>query len=560
MRRAQLCLLVTVLLLLSYVYDPQTPAAGGTTPIKHVIYIVQEHHSFDNYFGTYPGALGYPPNTALPTDLNETGSPTVSPFHLNVTQPILIVGDELPPGVADPDELNASTADPGSPQASPFALLNESLGQDLSHAWSVAHAAYDNGKMDGFVSAEKSNLTMGYYDRSDIPNYWSYADHYVLDDHFFSSLMGPSFPNHLYIASGSNGPTNMTQSWVLNHGIIDNPPSGFNWQGVDLTWSTLAQQLSGAGVTWKWYDGEAKPLAPTIWNVLPLFDYFQQNPSQLTAHVASTASFASDVQSGNLPAVSWIIPGEWTPADYPAACKGVAPSEHPPARSDCGMDYVIYLVNQVMQSQYWQSTAIVITWDDYGGFYDQVAPPQVDQYGEGFRVPTLVISPWAKPHYIDNTTYEFASMIRLADTLFGLQPTAPRVAAASDMMNSFNFNQAPLTPLIEPDTFVGPASTTVTSTVTQTSTSTVTVGSTATVISTVTSPLVSTQTVTTTSGSTSTVTMTFTRTQTSGGPGSDYVLASVAIATACVAIVGGYFLGRSRRSRNPPSEDLSAHG
>jgi phospholipase C len=567
MRRALLCLLVSLILLLSYMSGAQISAANGVTPIKHVIYIVQENHSFDNYFGTYPGVIGYPPNTALPMDPNETGSPTVSPFHLNVAQPIMIVGDELPPGVADPDELNASVAAPDSAAVSPFALLNESLGQDLSHAWSVAHQAYDNGKMDGFVAAEKSNLTMGYYDRSDIPNYWAYADNYVLDDYFFSSLMGPSFPNHLYIASGSNGPTNQTGSWVLNHGIIDNPPIGFSWQGVDLTWSTLAQQLSGASVSWKWYDGEANPLAPTIWNVLPLFDYFQQNPAQLTEHVASTASFVSDVQKGNLPAVSWIIPGSWTPSTYPAACKGVAPSEHPPARSDCGMDYVTYLVNQIMQSQYWQSTAIVITWDDYGGFYDQVAPPQVDQYGEGFRVPTLVISPWAKPHYIDNTTYEFASMIKLADTLFGLQPTAPRVVAAHDMMNSFNFNQVPLAPLIESDNFVGPASstvtTTLTTTLTSTSTSTVTVGSTSTVTSTFTSPSISTststQTVTTTSRATATVTTTLTPTssgsQTSAsGLGSGYILATLVIVTASVALVGGYFLGRFKRGQHGPPE------
>jgi len=392
-------------------------------------------------------------------DPNETAKGTVSPFHLPVTTPIDIVGDELPPGVSDPDELAsefATSTSPSNSSVAPFLLLSESLGQDLSHAWSVAHADYDNGKMDGFVAAEKSNLTMGYYDRSDIPNYWGYADRYVLDDRFFSSLMGPSFPNHLYIASGANGPVNMSYPWVLNGGVINNPGGSFNWSGVDLTWSTLAQQLSGSNQTWTWYDGSAKPLNPTIWNVLPLFDYFQKNPQQLAEHVKSTADFATDVQDGNLPSVSWIIPGSWVPPTNPAACNGVSPSEHPPARSDCGMDYVTYLVNQVMQSKYWQSTAIVITWDDYGGFYDQVVPPQIDQYGEGFRVPTLVVSPWAKPHYIDNTTYEFASMIKLADTIFDLPPTEPRVTAANDMMNSFNFSQSPLPALIEPTNYLGP--------------------------------------------------------------------------------------------------------
>jgi phospholipase C len=120
------------------------------------------------------------------------------------------------------------------------------------------------------------------------------------------------------------------------------------------------------------------------------------------------------------------------------------------------MDYVSYLVNQVMQSQYWQSSAIIITWDDYGGFYDNVAPPQVDAYGEGFRVPTLVISPWAKQGYIDHTQYEFASLLRLAEDTFNLPSLGHRDVYANDMMNSFDFNKAPQPTLIEPANFVGP--------------------------------------------------------------------------------------------------------
>jgi phospholipase C len=397
-RERSYVIVAVLLILTSTVFLTRTQGSQAGN-IKHLIFIVQENHSFDNYFGTYPRANGFPSGLSIPATPSSGVSLSLKPFHLDVSQPISIVGDELPPGLSDPSQLDVAN----SSSRAPFHFRNESIAGDLSHAWSVAHMAYDNGKMDGFIAAEKSSLTMGYYDRSDIPNYWNYADHYVLDDNFFSSLMGPSFPNHLYIASGTNGPTNLTYRWALQGGIIDNPGSSFNWDSVHLTWSTLAEQLSGANVSWKWYDGGARPLVPTIWNVLPLFDYFQKNPDQLREHVTSTANFASDVQSGNLPAVSWIIPGSWVPPTYPAECKGVGPSEHPPARSDCGMDYVTYLLNQVMQSQYWQSSAIVITWDDYGGFYDHVAPPQVDQYGQGFRVPTLVISPWAKPHYVDNT-------------------------------------------------------------------------------------------------------------------------------------------------------------
>lgn len=456
--------LITALVLTLLIFSPLLGEAqpSPANKIQHLVFIIQENHSFDNYFGTYPGASGFPAGLSVPANPNSSATLAIQPFHLSVSQPVTIVGDELPPGVADPAGLNTSVVKSASDPVSPFHFLNESISGDLSHAWRVAHIAYDNGKMDGFVLGEKSTLTMGYYNRDDIPNYWAYADHFVLDDNFFSSLMGPSFPNHLYVASGTSGPTNLTYNWVINGGIIDNPGGGFAWQGVDLSWETLAEQLSARNVSWKWYDGDARPIAPTIWNVLPLFDYFQKNPAQLTSHVQKTVNFVDDVQTGSLPAVSWIIPGGWEPPTYPAACKGNSPSEHPPARSDCGMDYVTYLINQVMQSNYWQSTAIVLTWDDYGGFYDHVAPPQVDQYGEGFRVPTLVISPWAKPHFIDHTVHDFASFIKLADTVFNLPPVASRVAAASDMTNSFDFAQAPLPTVVEPDNVVGPVASTTT--------------------------------------------------------------------------------------------------
>jgi phospholipase C len=436
-----------------------SPASGSGSKIQHLIFIVQENHSFDNYFGTYPGVNGLPMGVAIPFDPNQTSLGYVKPFHLDVSQPIMIVGDELPPGVADPEQLQQTQS------TSPFHFDSESLGRDLSHAWTVAHAAYDNGKMDGFVAAEGSSLTMGYYDRSDIPYYWDYANQYVLDDNFFSSLMGPSFPNHLYIASGTNGPvTNVTYPWIRNGGVVDNPGSNFSWQSISLDWSTLAQEMSNANVSWAWYDGMRKPLQPNIWDVLPLFTYFQNNPGQLSAHVQNTPNIISAIANGQLPAVSWIMPGGWVPPNYPAACKGQSPSEHAPARSDCGMDYVSYLVNQVMQSQYWQSSAIIVTWDDYGGFYDHVAPPQVDAFGEGFRVPTLVISPWAKHGFIDHTQYEFASMLKLAEDNFNLPTLGVRDVNSNDMMNSFDFNQAPQPTLIEPANFVGPALETTTTT------------------------------------------------------------------------------------------------
>ena len=448
-----LCVVLIVLLLLSVNNFYLRTSSGAQTPIKHLIFIVQENHSFDNYFGTYPGANGiYNISDPVPKNLSDATMGYVTPYHLNATIPVLITGDELPPGIADPDDLAAAMADP----TSPFHLTSQSIGQDLSHVWKVAHEAWDNGKMDGFVTAEASNLTMGYYDRQDIPYYWDYADHYVLDDNFFSSAMTSSFTNHLYIASGASGPVNLTYQWVLHGNIIDGPPSISYYLALDLTWTTLAQELSNANVTWTWYDGEVNATAPTPWNVLPLFNYFQTHPDQLTEHVKNTQYFLTDVQNNELPAVSWIIPGAWQPPTppFPALFANQSISEHPPARSDAGMDYVAYLVNQVMESPAWNSTAIIVTWDDYGGFYDHVAPPQVDEVGEGFRVPALVISPWAKPGYIDHTQYEFSSMLKLAEDVFNLPSLGARDVKANDMMNSFSFSQKPLAPLIEPADFV----------------------------------------------------------------------------------------------------------
>ena len=152
------------------------------------------------------------------------------------------------------------------------------------------------------------------------------------------------------------------------------------------------------------------------------------------------------------------MPGAWQPPNFPSVFKGQSVSEHPPARPDAGMDYVSYLVNQVMNSSYWQSAAIVITEDDYGGFYDHVAPPQIDSSGLGFRVPTLIISPWAKHGYIDHTQYEFSSMLALAEHTFNLPSLHARDSISNDMTNSFDFNQSPQPTFIEPANFVAQSS------------------------------------------------------------------------------------------------------
>ncbi len=470
-----LSITLTLLLLVGTYSSLKPSEATAQTKIEHIVFIVQENHSFDNYFGTYPGANGFGNISVLVDPLNAS-SGYISPFHITPE-----MGVET--GFGDPNLAILAEAVSGT---EPFHLGSQSLGQDLGHSWETAVKSYDNGKMDGFVAADHSTLAMGYYDRRDIPYYWDYADHFTLADNFFSSTFGPSLPTHLYIASGSSGHPNsgLTQVYspssgqeagalpepcIVNGSVINNPPSFgwfsagdspiINWNEPPLNWATLAQEMSTANKTWPWYNGDANPLAATYWNVLPLFEYFQNNPDQLAKHVKSTANFASDVASNELPAVSWIIPGSWQPPTLPEVFKDQTTmqnsvSEHPPARSDVGMDYVAYLINQVMQSPSWQSTAIVLYWDDYGGFYDHVRPPVIDAFGDGFRVPSLIISPWAKSNYIDHTEYEFGSLLRFAEENFNLPTLGARDLTANSIMNSFNFSQTPLPNLIEPANFV----------------------------------------------------------------------------------------------------------
>jgi phospholipase C len=329
--------------------------------IDHVVFLIQENHSFDNYFGTYHGANDLPANLKVPS--TPGGQPTISPFHF-VTP----------------------------------------LTHDLDHSWEAAHAAMDTGKMDGFVSAEKSNDTMGYYDGTDIPNYWSYASHFELLDNFFSSLAGPSLPNHLYAVAGQSG--------GVENNMSEPPEGGFDFPET-------AQELQQAKITWKYYDGQANPQAFSLWNPLPGFKAFMSD-KELMNHLVHGSQFFQDLRNGTLPAVSWIVPNGQE-------------SEHPPQDIQLGMWYVTDFVNALMKSPYWANTLLVITWDDYGGFYDHVSPPQVDAYGYGPRVPTILISPYVKAGMIDHTTYDFTSVLKFIEDRFNLTPLAERDSAANDI-------------------------------------------------------------------------------------------------------------------------------
>jgi phospholipase C len=420
-------------------------AAGDIHKIQHVVMIMQENRSFDSYFGTFPGADGIPMQNGLPLlCVNDpaTGQ-CVAPYH-------------------DSADLNR-----GGP-----------------HGESNASADINGGKMDGFIAqAEgapknckdpnapncgKTGQTdvMGYHDAREIPNYWNYAQQFVLQDHMFEPNASWSLPAHLFMVS----------AWSATCSVPDDPascvnepqnPGGTKAQRgtADYAWTDLTYLLHKANVSWGYYisagtepDCEDDQIGcnpatqnaktPSIWNPLPNFDTVQQD-GQL-GNINGVTDFYASAKDGTLPAVSWVIPNGTV-------------SEHPPALVSTGEGYVTSLVNAVMQGPDWNSTAIFLSWDDWGGFYDHVVPPTVDQNGYGLRVPGIVISPYAKQGYIDHQVLSFDAYLKFIEDDFlasqRLDPTTdgrpdPRpdvrenVPVLGDLANDFDFSQTPRPPVL----------------------------------------------------------------------------------------------------------------
>lgn len=427
-------------------FTPRALAAGSPTGtnlhlIKHIIVIFQENRSFDTYFGTYPGADGIPMQNGVPS----------------VCVPDPRTGQCVKPFI-DHQDRNS-----GGP-----------------HDAAASAADVNAGKMDGFVAeAERGRRgcknptnpvctnaatpdVMGYHVESDIPNYWAYARNFVLQDHFFESVHSWSFPSHLFLISGWSAtcanprdPLSCTSALMPRNRTRQDP--------TPFAWTELTYLLHQNGVSWVWYlDHGAQSIprgtrhpgkrsgVPLIWNVLPGFSDVHQD-HQL-GNVQNLRRFYAAARKGRLPAVSWILPD---PAD----------SEHPPALVSRGQSYVTRAVNAVMESPEWDSSAIFITWDDWGGFYDQVVPPSVDQLGYGIRVPGLVISPYAKRGYIDHQTLSFDAYLKFIEDDFlngqrldpatdGRPDSRPDVRENApllgDLVNDFDFTQRPRPPLILP--------------------------------------------------------------------------------------------------------------
>ena len=402
-------------------------ARQTTIPIQHVVVILQENRSFDQYFGTFPGANGIPMQNGVPTVcVNDprTGN-CVKPYH-------------------DSNDVNT-----GGPHGATDAVTD-----------------VDGGNMDGFLSTDtlanpKPKLleVMGYHDAREIPNYWAYAKNFVLQDEMFEPNASWSLPCHLFLVSEWSAhctdPTN--PNTCVN--ALQNPGNN-NYAWTDLTYLLFKNNISWgyyvtAGTTPDSDDGSDHyvahpqgPGTPSIWNPLPSFTTVQ-NDGQL-GNIQPLGNLFSAIKAGKLPQVSWVVPDS-------------VHSEHPLAKISDGQAHVTRIINAIMNSPYWQNTAIFVSWDDWGGFYDHVPPVTVDQNGYGLRVPGLVISAYARPGYIDHQTLSFDAYAKFIEDLFinsqRLDPATdgrpdPRpdvrenASQLGNLMSDFDFTQTPRPPLI----------------------------------------------------------------------------------------------------------------
>jgi phospholipase C len=362
-------LAITSMFVAPHASPPMSPVRANT-PIQHVVVIMKENHAFDNYFGTFLGANGIPPNVTLP---NGAGG-TVSPHWINGT-----------------------------------------WTWDLPHSRSSMLAAYNNGSNDMFAVVANSwvlglgDSAVGYYDRRQLPGYWELASKFTLADHYFHSVFGPTIPNRLYSIAGQSG------------GLMTNALPG---SGVDVL--TIFDQLEARGVSWRYYYTPS-PLVQPIPLAIP---HIASKPI-LVSKVVPFERLSSDIVTGNLPNVSYIDPS----TDFSV-------SEHPPQNVTTGQDWTIALVQALMAGPQWSSTSIFLTWDESGGFYDHVPPPQVDEYGYGFRVPMIVISPFARHGFVDHQVMEHVSLLRFIADNWGLQYLTVREARAGDLASAFQFGIA----------------------------------------------------------------------------------------------------------------------
>jgi phospholipase C len=429
----------------------------GIHKIQHVVMIMQENRSFDTYFGTYPGANGIPANTCVP-DPQKGGC--AKPFH-----------DPNDRGAGGPHGTEAATGDIDGDRMDGFVAQQEKAENCTSTKPTCQGCTAEQRE-----SKEGCDDVMGYHDAREIPNYWEYAKAFTLQDNLFEGAASWSLPEHLFMVSGWSAKCPAGDENPLDCVNTLNPASPSNsWDGpivpgkATYAWTDLTYLMAKAHVSWRYYVKEGdepdcendeaitcKPphqshKTPGIWN--PLADFTDVKQDGQLENIQGLNSFYEGVRkqpSCGLSNVSWIVPN-------------LEVSEHPPARISKAQSYVTTLINSIMRSPCWGSTAIFLSWDDWGGFYDHVMPPHIDINGLGLRVPGIVISPYAKTGHIDHQELSHDSYLKFIEDDFinrerldpatdGRPDRRPDVrenaAGLGDIVNDFDFNQTPRPPLV----------------------------------------------------------------------------------------------------------------
>jgi phospholipase C len=375
-------------------------STAQSSPIQHIVILMEENRTFDNFFWTFPNAIGnYQTNSTYcdPSNLSYPNQNCIKPIY-----------------------------------------ASHQTNKDMAHGWTSSWRSYNGGKLNGFLSAEGSTQSMWYYNATTLPVTWYFAEHYTLSDMMFSSVMSYSQPAHWFMIAGQSPRVSILQ------GAQQEAANCYNPTTKKVTWATctylqqaqkiqtMADLLTANGISWTYYDtvpastlnqeiiaSNPRGSNPdalgvyTYWNPLITLNRSYTNPA-IRSNIVPRSNFFTDVANGNLPSVSWVIPS-------------VKLSDHAPANLTLGEWWIDDVVSTIMQSKYWSNTVMVVTWDDYGGFFDTIKPPVVSdlenyktKVGLGFRVPALIISPYSKQG-ITNEVFDFESTLRFIEDNWNLR-------------------------------------------------------------------------------------------------------------------------------------------
>jgi phospholipase C len=369
-------------------YAPGGSGALSSTPIQHIVIIMQENRSFDHMFNGFPGA-----------DTVRTG------MHKGVEVPLV-----------------------------PTSLGN---GPDLDHSHTNWWKQWNGGAMDNF-GTNGTMLPYSYIREKEVEPYWTLARNFTLGDRMFQSNTGPSFVAHQYMIAGQSGNASENPSGnVWGCGAASTArvpllgPNGTDRPGVYpcFDYLTIADLLDAKGITWRYYAPSEESDQFFILSAYQAIRHIFFGPDWNEKVVSPETRVLKDIDSGHLAQVTWIVPA-FNNSDHPGA---------PPL----GPDWVVSIVNAIGRSQFWDSTTIFISWDDWGGWYDHVPPPQVDDMGLGFRVPVIVVSPYAKRGYVSHVTHESGGFLRYTETVFDLPSLGTRDSISDDFSDCFDYTQPP---------------------------------------------------------------------------------------------------------------------